>query len=201
MPLGASVQTTYIQQLRLRLGDQLAQLPAISPSVQSHAARISSILAAAPGAGAEAAAAKQAALSSTGDGGRSQEELRQAVWEMHLFDRWLPREIVGMDTAVGTGLAEDTETDENASASDASLSYGLVDEVEAVVQQRQTLQLSQLSLYMRDKSWRTLLPALTRLIQPRPGDTSGCDEFVTLYRLLYGLTCANGRRGVTIARR
>jgi len=122
---------------------------------------------------------------------------------MHLFDRWLPRETAGMNTGLETGQQmEDPALFEEASESDASLSYGRVDEIEALVQQRQALQLSELSLHLREGSWRALLPALTPLIQPSAADVSDCDEeFVTLYRLLYGLTCANGRRGVTITRR
>ena len=118
---------------------------------------------------------------------------------MHLFDRWLPREIA--EIGIGIGLPNHIAGRVNHKLqSYASVSYGLLHELETLVQQRQALQLSQLSLHLRDGSWRALLPALTRLIQPRGDDVSEGEEFVTLYRLLYELTCANGRRGVTITR-
>jgi hypothetical protein len=188
----------------------MVQLHQTSQKVQTYAGQISTHMATAAAAAAAGGTATRDAAATTpvhamsrGGIGTSQELLCQALWEMHLFDRWLPGETAGMDTGLDPGRPrEDTSVIERALDSDASLSYGFVDEVEALVQQRQAMQLSQLSLHLRDGSWRALLPALTRLIQPRAGDVSDCDEeFVTLYRLLYGLTCANGRRGVTITRR
>lgn len=185
------MQTTYIQQLQRRLGDQIERMPGVAPSVQSYAHRVSTLLTECHSAATTDIGTEHTVPSSADGRGCSNDSLRQALWEMHLFDRWLP----GETSESGIGLGEDRF------GLEASLSYGILGDVEALVQQRQNVQLSQLSLYLRDESWRALLPALTRLIQPRDSDRSSRDdEFVTLYRLLYGLTCANGRRGVTITR-
>jgi hypothetical protein len=192
-------QTTYIQQLRPLLGTQLEQLPAVPPSSHTHESRVAAFLAAAASAAVdtddEAGAVTPDGSGGGGGGGASSsDDAQRALREMQLFDRWLPVAARAVDLSVVSNALDD----------DVSLSYGHLGELEAVVKQRQAQQLSQLSLHTREISWRALLPALTRLVQRGGGGGSGGSggeaEFLTLYRLLYSLACANGRRGVTITR-
>ena len=196
--MAVRAQTTYIQQLRPLLGTQLEQLPAEPPSSHTHESRVAAFLAAAASAAVdtddEAGAVTPDGSGGGGGGGASSsDDAQRALREMQLFDRWLPVAARAADLSVVSN-AED----------DASLSYGHLGELETVVKQRQAQQLSQLSLHTREISWRALLPALTRLVQRGGGGGSGGSggeaEFLTLYRLLYSLTCANGQRGVTITR-
>jgi hypothetical protein len=192
-------QTTYIQQLRPLLGTQLEQLPAVPPSSHTHESRVAAFLAAAASAAVdtddEAGAVTPDGSGGGGGGGASSsDDAQRALREMQLFDRWLPVAARAVDLSVVSNALDD----------DVSLSYGHLGELEAVVKQRQAQQLSQLSLHTREISWRALLPALTRRVQRGGGGGSGGSggeaEFLTLYRLLYSLACANGRRGVTITR-
>ena len=197
--MAVRAQTTYIQQLRPLLGTQLEQLPAVPPSSHTHESRVAAFLAAAASAAVdtddEAGAVTPDGSGGGGGGGASSsDDAQRALREMQLFDRWLPVAARAVDLSVVSNALDD----------DVSLSYGHLGELEAVVKQRQAQQLSQLSLHTREISWRALLPALTRLVQRGGGGGSGGSggeaEFLTLYRLLYSLACANGRRGVTITR-
>ena len=198
--MAVRAQTTYIQQLRPLLGTQLEQLPAVPPSSHTHESRVAAFLAAAASAAVdtddEAGAVTPDGSGGGGGGGgaSSSDDAQRALREMQLFDRWLPVAARAVDLSVVSNALDD----------DVSLSYGHLGELEAVVKQRQAQQLSQLSLHTREISWRALLPALTRLVQRGGGGGSGGSggeaEFLTLYRLLYSLACANGRRGVTITR-
>ena len=206
-------QTTYVQQLRPRLGAQLEDIPRVAPHIRAHGSNVGAFLAAA------AAEVRTAA----GDGPRGSEigvtprggwaeadhgQLRSALRAMQAQDRWLPG---GLDydtqePSTATGRAA-VAGGSGSSAGGASLSYGRLDELEGLVRQRQELQLSQLALRLHEASWRAIAPALQQ--QQRPDGASGGrstgsgigeGEFLTLYRLLYGLACGSGRRGVTITR-